>query len=311
MITFLASPKPFKGAAYNNQINAIRSWLNVHPNVEIILFGNSPGCAEASLSLGVKNVPAIASSPSGVPYFEAIVSYAQKHALYDIQIYLNSDIVVDSHILNALKLVSFSKFLILGQRIDLPDGAVIPPEKDSWDAYLKALVQNGAILHTPPGMDYFIFPRGLWVGLEPLVIGRAGYDNALVSFCLKKDIPIIDATYAIPALHQYHDYSHVAGKEKEVLNGEDARRNSDIHGVEHSAPNTADATWQIYNNKLIRNNSRGNRFRDLEIYLRYRRKMVFLGYVVRAVWRVLAAVGICRTSEIKLIDVIPQVLSKY
>ena len=304
MITFLSSPKPFIGTANNNQLNAIRSWLNVHPEVEVILYGASAGCGEASAALGVRNVSEIETSPSGVPYFDAIARHAQKYARYDVQVYLNSDILVNSRIIDVLKNVNFPKFLIVGQRIDLPSGAIIPEGKDSWGTYLNELVKNGVELSTPSAMDYFIFTRGLWEGLKPLVIGRGGYDSALIGFCLGNNIPVIDATYFVPVLHQYHDYSHVKGKQSEVMAGIDARENRKTHKIEHSAPNTADATWQIYNDQLIPNNSRGDWLRHLEIFLRYRKKMVFLSFVIRAVWRVLTGAGVYKESQVRLRDVI-------
>lgn len=305
MITFLSSPKTFSGNLYKNQLNAIQSWLNVHPNAEVILYGDSPGCKEVCAMLGIRHVDKIECSPSGVPYFDAIVGHAQKYALYDIQVYLNCDILLTQDILDAIKMVNFSRFLIIGQRIDLGEKTNVYFQKDNWHLYTVTLIQNGyAKLHVPSGMDYFIFTRGLWVGMKPLVIGRAGYDSALVSFCLKHSIPIIDATYMIPALHQYHDYSHLDDKEKEVMSGVDAKNNQKVHEVEHSSPNIIDATWQIYNGQLIRNNSRGDYLRHFECFLRYKKKLIFPSYVIRAIWRVLTGLRVYKLNQIELSEVI-------
>lgn len=56
MITFLASPKPFKGIAKEQQYRAIRSWLAAAKDVEVILYGDSDGIDEAGLDLGVQVV---------------------------------------------------------------------------------------------------------------------------------------------------------------------------------------------------------------------------------------------------------------
>ncbi|HZX48785.1 MAG TPA: hypothetical protein VFF47_06165 [Nitrospirota bacterium] len=311
MITFLSSPKPFSGILYKNQLNAIQSWINVHPNAEVILYGDSPGCKEVCAILGIKHVDKIECSPSGVPYFGAIVDHAQKYALYDIQIYLNCDILLTQAILDAIKMVYFPRFLIVGQRIDLGEEANISFQKDNWHLYMATLIRNGyAKLHAPSGMDYFIFTRGLWDGMKPLVIGRAGYDSALVSFCLKHSIPIIDATYMIPALHQYHDYNHLKNKEKEVMSGVDAMNNQRMHEVVHSAPNIIDATWQIYNGQLIRNISRGDYLRHFESFLRYKKNLIFLSYVIRAIWRVLTGVRVYKPHQIELSEVIEHMVRK-
>jgi hypothetical protein len=310
LITFLSSPKPFSGISYKNQLNAIQSWLNVHPNAEVILYGDSPGCKEVCALLGIKHVDKIECSPSGVPYFGAIVDHAQKNALHDIQVYLNCDILLTHDILDAVKMVDFPRFLIVGQRIDLDDKVSISFQEDNWRLYVETLIGNGAKLHAPSGMDYFIFTRGLWEGLKPLVIGRAGYDSALISFCLRRRIPIIDATYMILALHQHHDYCHVNGKKQEITTGVDAKNNQRMHEVEHSAPNVIDATWQIHNGQLIRNNSRGDYLRHFESFLRYEKDLLFLSYVIRAIWRVLTGAGVYKLHQIELSEVIEHIFKR-
>jgi hypothetical protein len=152
-------------------------------------------------------------------------------------------------------------------------------------------------------MDYFIFPRGLWRGIPSLSIGRAGYDSALLSYCLRRNIPVIDATYVVPALHQYHDYRHVLGAEAEVMSGMDAKNNKRLHGVAHSPPNIADASWRIVHGTLVRNRSRGDWLRYYENFLRYRKGWTVLSYAVRAVWRVATALGLYRPHVLELSDV--------
>ncbi|MEI6972700.1 MAG: hypothetical protein WCL44_14425, partial [bacterium] len=53
MITFFTTAKPFEGATRVRQINAIRSWQAVHPDVEVMLFGNGMGYSEIAAELGV------------------------------------------------------------------------------------------------------------------------------------------------------------------------------------------------------------------------------------------------------------------
>ncbi len=309
MITFLSSPKPFSGILYKNQFNAIESWLNVHPKAEVILYGNSQGCKEVGAKLGIKHVDDVNCSPSGVPYFNAIVDHAQKHARYDIQVYLNCDILLTDAIIDAIKMVHFPKFLIVGQRIDLGEKKCITFLKDNWHLYIGSLIRSGdAKLHAPSGMDYFIFTRGLWAGLKPLVIGRAGYDSALVAFCLRQGIPVIDGSFVIPAIHQHHDYCHVDGKAKEVTSGIDAKNNKRLHNVKHSAPNVADATWMLYHGKILRNNTRGDYLRNFESFLRYKNNMVYLSYLVRAFWKVMTGLRIYKIRKLQLSDIMAHIM---
>lgn len=311
MITFLSSPKPFTGVAGTIQLNALQSWLRVHSHAEVILYGDVPGCRDACAALGVEQVTSVACNPSGVPFFGAIVDDARARARHDMQVYLNCDILLTPAIVDAVRAVKLSRFLIIGQRIDLSKGASIVFDDDDWARRVEDLARSEfATLHEPSGIDYFIFPRGLWQGLLPLTIGRAGYDSALLGYCLRRNIPVIDATYAIPALHQYHDYGHVRGAEAEVMSGPDAANNKRLHGVAHSPPNIADATWRLVGGVLVPNNARGDRLRHFENFLRYDRDWILPSYAIRALWRLLTRLGLYRPARIGLSEVRESLFSR-
>lgn len=267
----------------------------------MILYGEAPGAADISRSLGVRHVGSIASSPAGIPLFDSIVDHAAVHARFEVQVYLNCDILLTDHFLRVLQRVPFPKYLMIGQRIDLSEDATRLIHAGTGEAALEIAARDErTTLHPPTGIDYFVFTRGLWTGLQSLVIGRAGYDSALVAFCLRRGMPVIDATYVIPALHQFHDYGHVAGAEKEVFLGADARNNRRIHDVEHSSPTIADSTWRIIGGRIVKNRSRGDKLRQFESFLRYRKNLRTVSYGVRAVWRALTALGLSRPAQIQL-----------
>lgn len=311
MITFLSSPKGFRGVAEANQRNAIQSWLTMHPDAEVILYGDAPGAAEAAADLGATHVPSVATSESGVPLFGAIVEDAKRRGRYDVQVYLNCDILLTGHLADAIVRVPFDRFLLIGQRIDLWDSASIVVERSGWAARAASLANDArASLHAPSGIDYFAFRRGMWDGLGPLVVGRAGYDSALLAFCLRRDIPVIDATLDVPALHQFHDYSHVAGAHTEVFRGREAAANMRLHGVEHSPPNIGDATWRMAGGRLMPGRARGDVLRRLETHLRFRRGLVRPSYAVRAIWRGMTMARLYRPPRLELTTVLRSVFSR-
>jgi len=286
MLTFLTSPKPFIEHVGKIQRDAIRSWLAVHSDIEVIIYGDGEGVSKACADLGVCHVPDTPCSPSGIPYFNGIVGHARIYARHDVQCYINCDILMTEDVIKAVKLIVSPSYLVVGQRIDLAQGVEIDVTTDNWKNDLQRLTEDGnASLHAPTGMDYFIFNRGVWAGLLSLVIGRGGYDNALLAFCLKKRIPIIDATNSITALHQFHDYRHVSGEVEEVMHGKEARANMRIHGVLHSAPIVTDADYQIDDRKRLSRNSRRDRLRALELYLRFQKRSPLLGNLIRGAWR--------------------------
>lgn len=305
MITFLSSPKPFVGIDGDNQIKAVTSWVNIDPHVEVIIYGKAKNAGEVCHMLGARYVPEIESSPSGLPYFNAIAEHARTTGKYDIQIYLNCDILLSKKVLSALKLVTFDKFLVIGQRIDLAQNVSIKVDRNQWTQSLTTLAASGkATLHGPTGKDYFIFPRGLWKGLPSLIIGRGGYDSALMAFCLRKNIPIIDATFIIPAFHLAHKYKIIKGKKQKITLDAEAVVNSELHDIVHSAPTISDASWRMEDSHLERNRARGDWFRYFENWLRYRCRMKAASYFVRAIWRLLTKFGIYRRKKISIYDVI-------
>jgi hypothetical protein len=305
MITFLTSPKPFLGRDRRNQVRAIRSWLAVAPDVEVIVYGEAEGAYEICSELGVQYVPDVKSTESGLPYFNAIVEHAQEEAIYDHQVYVNCDILLNASLVRAIEHIPFSEYLLIGQRLDLDAGVDLNPSVKGWFDLLLSQVQESHVrLHGPSGKDYFAFRRGMWKGLPQVIIGRGAYDTALLAHCLFRRIPIVDGTYSVVALHQFHDYSHVPGGQNEVMQGKAAVRNRRNSGMLHSAPTVGDAQWVLRGGELLPNASRGDWLRALEIHWRFHRRCELLGLAIRALWRILTATKFYKPQVVRLSDVI-------
>jgi len=310
VITFLASPKAFKDIADFNQRNAIQSWLAIHPDVEVILYGDSPGTDTVCEEYNLLYVPDIEANSSGIPFFGAIAEHARVHAKYDTQVYLNCDILMTSSVIEAAKSVGLPQFLMVGQRIDLGEGVRFDLCDKGWKNELAELVkQNRVELHWPSGMDYFVFTRGMWAKLPPLVIGRAVYDSALMAYCFRQRIPIIDATFAVIALHQFHDYGHITGGRNEVFLGKEALDNRNLHNLTYSVPNTADTEWQLRHGKLVQSAARGDKLRALELHFRFIERRETLGRAARLLWRILNAIGLRKTKQYTLDEVLKEALA--
>ncbi len=311
MITFLSSPKPFKGIALEHQYRAIRSWLNTADDVEVILFGDSFGIEEAGSNLGVKVVKEVTSAPSGIPYFGSITLYASEHGKYDLQVYLNCDILL-SGILPALQKIDFTQFLLIGQRIDLGEGVFLDFTKMNWTSKLRQLGQAGkATLFPPSGIDYFGFRRGLWKDLPLVVIGRAGFVKALVAYCLRHRIHVVDATYSVIALHQFHDYGHIQGGKQAVWQGEDAQNNYRHAGGTHSRTMVSDASYVLKNSLVTLWQCRGDRLRSLELKLRYELGWNKTGLILKIISRGLHAIGLIQVSQLSLEDTLDSCICAY
>ena len=305
MLTFLTSAKAFRGRVGENQQEAIRSWIAIHPKAEVILYGRAEGAREVCLDLNIRYVPDIKCAPSGVPYFNEIVSDASRRAQHDLQVYINSDIILASSILESASKVNFQRYLIVGQRIELREGAKIDHfSKELPDQLYDLALRGKAYLKNVSAIDYFVFSRGIWANLKPLIIGRGAYDNALIAYCLRSRIPIIDATFEILALHHSHNYDHVKNGMQEIYHGEDAEKNRKLHGITYNVPTIADADWILRNGKMVYSRCRGDLLRKFENNLRFTWKLGPCWILCRILWRLMAAVNICRTKNFGLKKVI-------
>jgi len=284
MLTIFCSPKPFKNEAEWNQRNALRSWKAIHPEVEIFIFGSPTGAAEAAAEVDAALVPEIESSPSGAPSFNAMEKYVSRHGRHDLQLYVNCDILLNATMAIAMKacLHRFGKFMMVGERLDLVRGVSVDVRNPGWLDSLTPIVRDGQLVsHGPTGVDYFGFPRGLWADLPLVYMGRSLCDQALLHYCLKKHLPLIDASQSVVAVHQFHDYSHVQGGRQEVFQGEDRVRMEREHQLHHSLPTITDAGWKIGEDGRI---SRGRQrlFRRWELTLRYQYRLNNVAYFFRA-----------------------------
>ena len=301
MISFLASPKRFSGEIAVIQRRAIESWLKIHPNAEVILYGTDAISPEGLDAARITTVPLIVSSPSGAPHFDAIAEHASRNAKYDLQVYLNCDILLAPGVSELLGQFELAKFLVVGQRINLAKGVTFDPSESDWMARIRQLADaNKAELYAVSGVDYFAFPRGMWAGLAPVTIGRGGYDGALVAYCLWNAIPVIDATFELFAVHQYHGYGHIVGGAAAAHQGKEAQLNYALHGTKRSTPTIADADMVLLDGKILREKCRGDKLREIELLLRYRYKLKAISLFVRALWRVLQVVGSPRQKELSL-----------
>ena len=120
MLTIFSTPKPFQGYIGIIQRNAIQSWKRLHPDVDVILFGDDDGAAEASAILGARHVPSVQRNEHGTKFLSSIFDQAQDLARHEVLCYINCDIVLLSDYIRALSNVTnrFSKFLMVGRRWD-------------------------------------------------------------------------------------------------------------------------------------------------------------------------------------------------
>ena len=246
MITLFSAPKAFKDPHISLiQRNAIRSWLALGEQVEVLLMGDEPGIKEVASSLGVQWVPITDRSESGAPRVSALFSSAHQVARSDILCYLNADILLLDDFVQAVGQVAerLRSFMIVGQRWDLKIEEDLFTNR-AWQERLRSLLKDCGELHPPKGSDYFIFPSNQFEHVPSFALGRAGWDNWMIYEARHLRIPVVDATEAITVIHQQHDYAHLPGGQPHYRHPESAK-NVVLAGGMETMFSLQDADWKL------------------------------------------------------------------
>lgn len=202
--------KPIEGLAGERQARSLENWRTVFCGADIIEF-------EGPL----------------VPFREMVVA-VEHDSDAEWMMYANADVLFDRSQVEGLghRLIEQhpaeldGDFLLTGQRIDI-------------------LEDGSKRLHRPSGMDYFVFHRGMFKDLPKVTMGRGYCDSALVVYCLRRGMPVIDASFALRVEHQFHDYGHIVGGQNVAYQGVEALENKRNNRLMDFGPNSLDATHTL------------------------------------------------------------------
>lgn len=265
MLTLFFTPKAFQGHNAIIQRNALATWKALTPPCEILLMGRDPGSSEAAEEFRIRHVPDIQHTSRGTPLLNDLFRRAQREARHDVVCYINADILLLRDFLPAVHRTAreSQRFLMVGQRVDLD---VTEPLDfgEGWEERLRRLASAQGRLHPATGIDYFVFRRGHLVDLPPFAIGRTAWDNWILFHARRRHFSLVDATPAVTAIHQNHDYAHVRGGTQGAWKGPEALRNRKLAGGRGHAFTISDATHTLTPDRLRRNLDRAHLRRYLE-----------------------------------------------
>lgn len=252
MLTIFTAPKPFRGHIDVIQRNAIGSWLQLGPEIEVLLIGEEEGIAHIAKEMNITHYPDVARNELGTPLVNSIFEIARREAHHPNLCYVNADILFLDDLLESVEQLSehFRQYLIVGSRWDLRIDHRLEFQ-NGWVESLRQDITEFGRKHPPAGSDYFIFPRSAFAQIPPMAIGRAGWDNWMIYRGRADGIPVIDASEAITVVHQDHDYGHLPeGKPHYDLPESD--RNVDLAGGEETVFTLGDANWSFSEGEVRR-----------------------------------------------------------
>jgi hypothetical protein len=238
VLTILTIPKPFVGHIGDIQRNAIESWMRLGRDVQIVLIGDEPGIVEVARELRVQHVGRIETSERGTPRLDSAFAATATVARFPLWSLINADIVLLEGFLPAVDRVArtFERFVMIGECRDLTVRGRIRMRDAVVDEQLRRRALEEGRLRGYAALDYFVFPKGLFDPLPPFLIGRACFDNWLVWRARSRGHAVVDATPDVVAIHQSHEYAHVAGGKLEAYYGDEALHNMYLAGVVRKNP---------------------------------------------------------------------------
>lgn len=252
-LTILAMPKPFCGHIGMIQRNAITSWTKLRPRPEIYLFGQEEGVSELAGELQIHHSNEIARNEFGTPLLDDLLRRAREFAGTPLLCYVNSDIILLQEFVDAVSVIhaKFPRFLAVAYRLNIDVQEPLDFAADGENKLRQEIMPNGAA-GNPTAIDVFVFPPDVYQQVPPLALGRAWFDQWLIKDARRQNIPVVDITQVARAIHQNHEYRHIAGGQQGAYWGEEARRSLEIYGGVPHAFTLLDVTHELLAEGRIR-----------------------------------------------------------
>jgi len=255
MLTLFAIPKPFVGHFGVIQRNAVRSWIILAPEVQVILVGDEEGVAEAAMELGVEHLAKVGRNEFGTPRLDDALARVDAVARYPLRCFVNADIVLLDDFLPAVRAIAArsSSFLMVGESHNMEINDPLDLSNQDVRAELRGRAARDGRSRGATAIDYFVFTAGLFDPVPPFVVGRARFDNWLV-WCARQRGMVVDASRAVVAVHEAHDYNHVAGGQDGAHFGAEAERNLDLAGGKRRLFTIYDSSHRLGRDRSLHRN---------------------------------------------------------
>jgi hypothetical protein len=288
-LTLFSIPKGFSDPHVSLiQRNALASWRNLEPDVEVLVMGDDPGVAAAARESGASHVGEPVTNEFGTPLLDWAFREAAARASGELLCYVNADIVLLPDFLTAVRRLPDEPYLAVGQRWDCDVTGPIDFAGDGGS--LSAWARQDGRLDLGRGSDFFVFPRGTDFGLPAFAVGRPGWDNWMMGRALELGLPLIDITPSVTVVHQNHDYGHVGARTGADWEGPEADRNRQLAGwLDRYVHSPANATHLLMPTALRRASSARHLRAQIEAFVALRPAAAPLRRLVRLVRRVESA----------------------
>ena len=252
-LTILAVPKAFTGHIGIIQRNAISSWTQLKPRPEVWLCGTEEGMAETAAEFGVRHESEVGRNDFGTPMLDDLLARARATAETPLVCYVNCDIILLQEFLDAATALHqrFPDFLAVAHRLNIDLGEPLD-FSSGGESKLRTEGMPKGVAGNPTAIDLFVFPPRTFREVPPLILGRAWFDQWFIKDARTRHVPVVDITRVARAIHQNHEYLHIAGGQQGAYWGEEARRNLAIYGGIPHAHTLLDVTHELLEDGRVR-----------------------------------------------------------
>ena len=124
MITIFSAMRPFVGSIGRVQLSAIRSWLSLEPECQVVLVDDEEGTTpQAVADLDVEVIKDVKRSRLGAPLLDDLLRVGADAARFDLLAFNTADVLLPPnfvHVTTALhQLMDGRNFFASGSRFDL------------------------------------------------------------------------------------------------------------------------------------------------------------------------------------------------
>jgi len=254
MLTLFTVPKPFSGHVGVIQKNAVQSWARLGQGCQVILCADEKGTGQLAEMVNAIHLPAVERNEFGTPLLSSVFSEVARVAEHFLLCYVNADIIVFPDLLNAIRRLPWSDFLMIGRRTNVEIREPLNFDLPDWEQRLRNWSRLNGHLAPSNGIDYMVFSRTSALRILPaFAVGRPCWDNWFVDRALRCGLPVIDATSVVLALHQNHGYEHVPQGRGRAWEGPEADANRSLVGGEARMATIDDANYYFDGDQLRRN----------------------------------------------------------
>ncbi len=209
MLTIFTAAKPFRGRTATIQRNALHSWMQLHDDVQIILFGDAAGTQEVAWELGLHYEASPQLTTTGAVRLDYMLATARRYARHNVLCFVACDILLQRDLCDALNRVEalHHEFVMVGRAgTNRTEDAVAYTSAEAANGTARNLqaTSSGSVSEKwHPRLDYVIFSRNCFVSDVPGLPANSPFAAKwLMRRAMANEVQVVDASRIVGALKQ-------------------------------------------------------------------------------------------------------------